>query len=68
MRKGYLTTEFWLSACAIICGLLYGSGVISEAGTTGIEKAIAFAAAALASLGYSASRAKTKAAGHGGPR
>jgi len=66
--KGYATTEFWLSTAAVLCGLLYGSGIIAEAGASGIERAVAFIAAALASLGYSAARAKTKAAGHGGER
>jgi len=61
-KPGYKTTEFWLSAGAMIIGLAYGSGLIAEAGTSGIEKSVAFVAAALAALGYSSSRATTKAA------
>jgi len=62
MKKGYLTTEFWLSTAAVLCGLLYGSGVIAEDGVSGLEKAVAFIAAALASFGYSHSRGAAKAA------
>ena len=61
-RPGYKTTEFWLSAIATICGVLYASGVISPEGTTGVEKAITFIASAMAALGYSASRGNVKAA------
>jgi hypothetical protein len=62
-KQGYKSTEFWLAAGATICGLLYASGVISPEGASGLEKAVAFIAAALASLGYSASRGKVKASG-----
>ena len=68
MKSGFKTTEFWLATAATVCGILYASGVISPEGASGIEKGIAFIVSALASLGYSASRAKVKAAGHGGPR
>lgn len=61
-KSGYRTTEFWLSTCAVLCGLLYASGVIAPEGTTGVEKAIAFIAAALSSLGYSTSRGNVKVA------
>ena len=61
-KPGYKTTEFWLSSVAMLIGLAYGSGLIAEAGTSGIEKSVAFVAAALAALGYSNSRATTKAA------
>ena len=61
-KPGYKTTEFWLSAVAMLIGLAYGSGLISEAGTSGIEKSVAFVASALAALGYSASRGSVKAA------
>jgi hypothetical protein len=62
-KQGYKSTEFWLAAGATICGLLYASGVISPEGASGLEKAVAFIAAALSSLGYSASRGKVKASG-----
>ena len=63
MKPGYKTTEFWLAAGATICGILYASGVISPEGSGSVEKAVAFIAAALASLGYSQARGATKAAG-----
>lgn len=60
MKPGYKTTEFWLAAGATICGILYASGVISPEGSGAVEKAVAFIAAALASLGYSQARGATK--------
>ena len=63
MKPGYKTSEFWLASAATICGLLYASGVISPDGTSGVERGIAFVVSALASLGYSNSRGKVKAAG-----
>ncbi len=63
MKPGYKTTEFWLAAGATICGILYASGVISPEGSGAVEKAVAFIAAALASLGYSQARGATKASG-----
>jgi len=60
--KGYKTTEFWLSSTMALVAILYASGVISPEGTTGIEKAVAFVASAMAALGYSASRGNVKAA------
>ena len=61
-KPGYKTTEFWMSSVAMLIGLAYGSGIITEAGTSGIEKSVAFIASALAALGYSASRGNVKAA------
>tara|TARA_B100001123_G_scaffold134801_1_gene156394 strand:+ start:581 stop:784 length:204 start_codon:yes stop_codon:yes gene_type:complete len=63
MKPGYKTTEFWLATVATVCGILYASGVISPDGSGAVEKAVAFIAAALASLGYSQARGATKAAG-----
>jgi len=63
MKPGYKTTEFWLAAVSTICGILYASGVISPEGSGAVEKAVAFIAAALASLGYSQARGATKSAG-----
>ncbi len=62
MKSGYKTTEFWLATAATICGILYASGVITPEGVSGVEKAVAFIAAALASFGYSHSRGAAKAA------
>lgn len=61
-KPGYKTTEFWLSSIAVLIGLAFGSGLISETGTSGIEKSVAFVASALAALGYSASRGSVKSA------
>lgn len=58
MKKGYLTTEFWLSVVATIIPLLYSSGLIGEG--TALEKAVSFIAAALAALGYSVARGVAK--------
>jgi hypothetical protein len=63
MKPGYKTTEFWLASVATLCGVLYASGIITPEGTEPVEKAVAFIAAALASLGYSQARGATKAAG-----
>tara|TARA_R100000808_G_C2047961_1_gene84683 strand:- start:118 stop:330 length:213 start_codon:yes stop_codon:yes gene_type:complete len=60
-RKGIRTSEFWLNAACIACGLAYASGLISEDGTSAVEKAVAFIAAALAAMGYTYSRTKVKA-------
>jgi len=62
-KSGWKTTEFWMASVATLVGILYASGVISPEGASGIEKGIAFVAAALASLGYSASRGKVKSSG-----
>lgn len=58
IKAGYKTTEFWLSAVAAIIGLVYASGLIGEG--TQVDKIVGFAAAALASLGYSVSRGIAK--------
>jgi|TARA_R110000824_G_scaffold213999_6_gene400261 hypothetical protein len=61
-KSGWKTTEFWLASVATIVGILYASGAISPDGVSGLEKGIAFVAAALASFGYSHSRGAAKAA------
>lgn len=60
-KTGYKTTEFWLTAAASIVGLIMASGVI-ETGSHW-DKIIGLGVAALASMGYSASRGRVKAAG-----
>ena len=62
MKSGWKTTEFWLATAATVCGILYASGIITPEGAGGVEKAVAFIAAALASFGYSHSRGAAKAA------
>lgn len=57
-KPGYKTTEFWLSTIAVLIGLAYGSGLVSEGSQA--DKIVGFIAAALASLGYSVSRGLAK--------
>jgi len=62
-KPGYKTTEFWLSTLATIIGMVMASGVMDAAGEDSwITKLIGGAVAVLSALGYSASRAKVKAA------
>lgn len=59
-KPGYKTTEFWLTLAAAMVGLFIASGAV---GSDHIAMKIAgFAAAALASLGYSVSRGIAKKA------
>lgn len=59
MKPGYKTTEFWLSAVTTLIGLLMTSGVIMPGSTW--DKAIGLGMAALATMGYTASRGNVKA-------
>ena len=67
-KPGYKTTEFWLSLLATLLGFLLASGVMDVVPEESwIAKLIGGLVAVLATLGYSASRAKVKAeAGNGG--
>ena len=58
VRPGYKTTEFWLSAVAVILGLLMASGAIADGSTAAVI--VGGASTLLASLGYTAARAKVK--------
>ena len=58
-KPGYRTSEFWLSAAAMIISQLYASGVVGEGST--LSKAIALVASILTALGYTIARAKAKA-------
>ena len=61
-KPGYKTTEFWLSLLATLLGFLLASGVMDTVPEQSwIARLVGGAVAALASLGYSASRAKVKA-------
>ena len=60
MRSGFKTTEFWLTACAILLAGITASGLI-ETGSSA-DKVITLIAGVLASLGYTAGRAWVKAA------
>ena len=66
-KPGYKTTEFWLSLVAMLLGVLMSSGVMDSVPETSIwSKIVGGAIAALAALGYTASRAKAKASNGGG--
>ena len=58
VKPGYKTTEFWLTVLADLVGLALMSGLIADTGTVG--RIVGGAVAVLATLGYSAARAKTK--------
>ena len=57
MTKGYKTTEFWLSLCAVLVSAVVSSGAIEN---NTILQGIALVSGALAALGYSGTRAFTK--------
>ena len=60
-KPGYKTTEFWLSLLATLLGFLLASGAMDTVPEESwIAKLIGGVVAVLASLGYSASRAKVK--------
>ena len=58
MTKGYKTSEFWLSLCAILVGAVMSSGAIES---NGVLQGLGLVASTLAALGYSGARAITKA-------
>jgi hypothetical protein len=61
MKPGYKTTEFWLSLLATLVGFLMVSGLLDSQPADGwIARVVGGIVAALAALGYSASRAKVK--------
>jgi hypothetical protein len=59
-RSGWKTTEFWMGLAAIIVGYLVSSDLGDE--STWLGKGLAIIAMALASFGYSISRARVKGA------
>jgi len=60
-RAGYKTTEFWLSLLTTLMGFIMVSGVLDSVDSESwIVKVIGGIIAGLASLGYTASRAKVK--------
>lgn len=61
IKEGIKTTEFWLSLLVVIIGAVLASGLL---GDHIIGKVAGAVQMVLASLGYGASRAKTKAAAH----
>lgn len=61
ITPGYKTTEFWLSALALVLGVVMSSGVVGD-GTIAAQ-IIGGAMAILAQLGYTAARTQIKAGG-----
>ncbi len=59
-KPGYKTTEFWISVIITIAGLLMASGAIAEGSM--VARIVGGVMSALAALGYTAARAKVKAA------
>ena len=60
MKPGYRSTEFWLALFAQLLAAFLAAGVLPE--THMAVKVAAFIAAALAALGYTASRTALKKA------
>jgi hypothetical protein len=58
IKPGWQTTEFWLSTLATLVSLAYATGLVHQGTST--EKVLGFVAAALATMGYSVSRAIVK--------
>lgn len=57
-KPGYKTTEFWLTVAVQVIAVLMLSGVIAPGSF--VDKAVGIASAALAAMGYTASRAMVK--------
>ena len=63
-KPGYKTTEFWLSLLATLLGFVLASGAMDGVSQESwVAKLVGGAVAVLASLGYTASRAKVKTGG-----
>lgn len=58
VKPGYKTSEFWLAFASSVLAAFLSSGLLPESHPA--VKVAAFCAAALASLGYSVSRAHVK--------
>lgn len=61
-KKGYLTTEFYLSSAAAVLGIVVASGVVDPEGLGTWDKIVGMACSLLAAVGYTVSRSKVKAA------
>tara|TARA_Y100000310_G_C20036883_1_gene514366 strand:+ start:227 stop:454 length:228 start_codon:yes stop_codon:yes gene_type:complete len=62
VKKGYLCTEFYLSAAAAILGIIIASGVVDPEGLGTWDKIVGMACSLLAAVGYTVGRSKVKAA------
>lgn len=58
-KPGYKTTEFWLALAATLFSALFASGVITSGGK--FEAVAGLIASTLTALGYTVTRAKSKA-------
>ena len=63
MKKGYLTTEFYLTCASVLISMLLSSGILTNETTIQCVGAVS---GFLASLGYVGARAFTKAANERG--
>ena len=57
-RKGYRSSEFWLSVAAMVVGAVLASGAFDESST--VLKLLGAASSILAALGYTAARMVVK--------
>ena len=62
-RRGFATSEWWLSAAAMVISLLMSSGVISSGSSW--DKAVGLVASALIAMGYTVQRTNAKKNGNG---
>jgi hypothetical protein len=60
IKPGYKTTEFWLTALAMLVSLLFASGIIPT--DSSMDKLLGMVAAALGGAGYAVSRGLAKKA------
>jgi len=61
-KKGYLTSEFYLSSACAVLGILVASGVVDPDGAGSWDKIAGLVVSVLAALGYTLARAKVKVA------
>lgn len=61
VRRGWRSTEFWLTALTSLVGLLVLAGIVDLEGTSTLDKTVGLVVAALTSMGYSISRGLAKA-------
>lgn len=57
-KSSFKSTEFWLSAIAVIVGLLLTSGILGDGST--VIKYVGAGSALLVSMGYTAARSRAK--------
>ena len=62
IRPGFKTTEFWLSAVAVLLGLAIASGIIPANSVW--DQAVGLVVAGLAAMGYTGARAGVKKSVH----